>query len=73
MPTYVLGRDILYFGAFKSHIGLFPPVRETEFLEETRQYRGPKGALKFPLDRPIPYDLIGRIAEARTRAALRKA
>ena len=71
MPAYVLSRDLLYFGAFKSHIGLFPPAREAAFLGETAPYRGEKGNLKFPLDRPIPYELIGRIAEARVKAALK--
>ncbi len=66
MPTFALKRDIVHFGAFKTHIGLFPPVRDPELERETLQYRGEKGNLRFPLDRPIPYALIGKIVRART-------
>ena len=65
MPTFALGREVVHFAAFKRHIGLFPPVRDPELIEATRAYRGEKGNLRFPLDRPIPLELIGRIAQAR--------
>jgi uncharacterized protein YdhG (YjbR/CyaY superfamily) len=65
MPTFRLKRDIVHFGAFKTHIGLFPPVREPELQALTQDYRGEKGNLRFPLDRPIPYALIGKIVQAR--------
>jgi uncharacterized protein YdhG (YjbR/CyaY superfamily) len=65
MPTFSLASDIVHFGAFKRHIGLFPPVRDPELEAETRAYRGEKGNLRFPLDQPIPYALIGRIVAAR--------
>ena len=65
MPTFVLGKVLIHFGGFKDHIGLFPPVKDEELLPETRPYAGEKGNLRFPLDQPIPYDLIGRIVKAR--------
>ena len=69
MPSYRLKKDILHFGAFKKHIGLFPPVHETEFADRIAPYRGEKGNLRFPLDRPIPYELIRDIVSARVAAA----
>jgi uncharacterized protein YdhG (YjbR/CyaY superfamily) len=65
MPTFCLGRVIVHYGAFKNHIGLFPPVRNPNLVSQTLSYRGEKGNLKFPLDQPIPYDLIGKIVQAR--------
>jgi uncharacterized protein YdhG (YjbR/CyaY superfamily) len=65
MPTFSLKRDIVHFGAFKNHIGLFPPIRDPELKSQTLDYRGEKGNLRFPLDRPIPYALIGKIVRAR--------
>lgn len=66
MPAF-RGRGILlYFAAFKAHIGVFPPIRGDAALEKTlAPYRGPKGNLQFPLAEPIPYDLIARIAALR--------
>ncbi len=67
MPTFSLGRVIVHVGAFKTHIGLFPPVRDPDLEKLTVDYRGEKGNLRFPLDRPIPYALIGQIVSARIR------
>ncbi len=77
MPTFRLDRDIIHVGAFKDHIGFFPPVREAELQSRSRPYRGEKGNLRFPLDQPIPYDLItdivkARVEQARTRAAAKR-
>jgi uncharacterized protein YdhG (YjbR/CyaY superfamily) len=58
----------VYFAAFKKHIGLYPPVRGNARLEKaTAPYAGEKGNLRFPLDRPIPFDLIERIVKFRVR------
>jgi uncharacterized protein YdhG (YjbR/CyaY superfamily) len=65
MPTFRLGRDMLHFGAFKGHIGVYPPVREPELAERAAPYRGEKGNLRLPLDQPIPYALIADIVKAR--------
>lgn len=64
IPTYRLERDVIHFGAFKRHIGLYPPVREPQLAARLAKYRGEKGNLQFPLDRPIPYALIGEIAKS---------
>lgn len=65
MPAFKLGKTFIYFAAFKKHIGIYPPVKGDESLRKALlPYRGEKGNLKFPLDQPLPYDLIGRVAEA---------
>src|SRR5262245_15349662 len=59
MPAFFLDGDLIYFAAFKKHIGIFPPVRGDDGLnKKLERYRGEKGNLKFPLDEPIPYELI---------------
>ena len=68
MPAFRTDRIFIYFAAFKKHIGIYPPVSGDEALDRALlPYRGEKGNLRFPLDGPIPYDLIGRVAEALSR------
>jgi uncharacterized protein YdhG (YjbR/CyaY superfamily) len=68
MPTFMLNGVIVHFAAFKEHIGLFPPVKGNGTLEKAvARYAGPKGNLRFPLDQPIPYALIDRIARFRVK------
>lgn len=68
MPAFRLGRILLYFAAFKNHIGLFPPVHgDAKLKKAVARYAGPKGNLKFPLHVPIPYGLIKRIARLRVK------
>jgi uncharacterized protein YdhG (YjbR/CyaY superfamily) len=70
MPAFRLNAVLVYFAAFKNHIGLYPPVSGDAKLEAAlRPYAGPKGNLKFPLDRPIPYALIRRVVLLRVRQA----
>src|ERR1700761_9429987 len=69
MPTFALDKDIVHFGVFKTHIGLYPPVRDPNLQSRVLPYRGEKGNLRFPLDQPIPYDLIADIVQARAEAA----
>ena len=72
MPTFKLkGRVLVYFAAFKRHIGLYPPAPR-EFKNEVSKYVGPKGNLRFPTDEPIPYDLITRIVGFRKTAIIDK-
>ena len=69
MPAFKLNGILIYFAAFKQHIGLYPPVRgSAELLAAVAPYAGPKGNLKFPLNQTIPYDLIERIVIERVRA-----
>lgn len=66
MPAFKQGVVLVYFAAWKNHIGLYPPVSGNERLkEEVKQYEGEKGNLQFPLNEPIPYDLIERIVSYR--------
>lgn len=65
MPTFTLMGPLVYFGAFKEHIGFYPPVRDEKLKREAAIYAGGKGNLRFPLDKPIPYALIGKIVRAR--------
>jgi len=68
MPAFTMNGTLLYFAAFKKHIGLYPPVKGDQALEKAiAVYRGPKGNLQLPLDRPMPYGLIERIVKARVK------
>ena len=68
MPTFTLNGNLVFFGAFKKHIGFYPaPSGTKEFDEELSAYEGEKGTLRFPLDKPIPYDLIARIVKFRAK------
>jgi uncharacterized protein YdhG (YjbR/CyaY superfamily) len=74
MPAFTLNGILVYFAAFKKHIGLYPPVKGDARLEKAiARYAGEKGNLRFPLDQPIPYDLIARIVKLRVKQNLAKA
>ena len=74
MPAFALHGILVYFAAFKNHIGMFPPLKGDAKLEAAgSKYAGPKGNLKFPLDQPIPYALVGRIVKFRVTRNLAKA
>ncbi|HJY41792.1 MAG TPA: DUF1801 domain-containing protein [Steroidobacteraceae bacterium] len=68
IPAFMLDGIVIYFAAFKKHIGVFPPVRDPRLKKEVARYAGPKGNLQFPLNERIPYALIGRIAKAHAKA-----
>ena len=67
MPAYKTnGRTLVYFAAFKNHIGFYAtPTGHTAFAEELSKYKQGKGSVQFPLDKPIPFDLIEQIVEFR--------
>jgi uncharacterized protein YdhG (YjbR/CyaY superfamily) len=74
MPAFKQGGILIYFAGFKAHIGVFPPVSGDARLEKAvARYAGPKGNLRFPLDEPIPYDLIRRIVALRVKQNTAKA
>ncbi len=75
MPTFTLrGSYLVYFAAYKKHIGFYPaPIGNAEFEEEIATYAAGKGTLKFPLDKPIPYDLISRVVRFRMQENLERA
>jgi uncharacterized protein YdhG (YjbR/CyaY superfamily) len=65
MPAFRSPRTFFYFGAFKHHIGIYPPVAKDQgLIAETARFRGPRGNLSFPHDKPLPLELIGRVALA---------
>ena len=68
IPTFTWNGVLLHVAAFTNHIGLFPPIRGDARIEKAAaRYAGPKGNLRFPLNEPIPYDLIERIAKLRVK------
>jgi uncharacterized protein YdhG (YjbR/CyaY superfamily) len=74
IPAFTLGGVLVYFAAFKSHIGFYPPVSgDARLVRAIAPYAGEKGNLRFPLDQPMPYDLIERIVKLRVKQNLAKA
>jgi uncharacterized protein YdhG (YjbR/CyaY superfamily) len=69
IPTFTLkGKYLIYFAAFKKHIGLYPAPRGVEkFKKQLSVYEGGKGTVRFPLDKPIPFGLIERIVKFRVK------
>jgi len=74
MPALRQDGILVYFAAFKSHVGLYPPVRGDAAIEkDIAPYAGEKGNLRFPFDAPIPYELIARITAFHLKQNLAKA
>jgi len=68
VPSFTQDGNLVYYAAFKNHIGLYPPLRaDAKLRAEVSKYANAKGNLTFPLAEPIPYALIGRIVKARAR------
>jgi uncharacterized protein YdhG (YjbR/CyaY superfamily) len=67
MPALRHRKVFFYFAAFKKHIGVYPPVQDPALAAELVRYRGPKGNLQFPLNEPVPYALIARVAQSLAR------
>jgi uncharacterized protein YdhG (YjbR/CyaY superfamily) len=66
MPAYKLNRNLVYFAAFKDHIGFFPTSSGIEaFKKELSGYKTSKGTVQFPLDKPVPYELVSKIVKFR--------
>lgn len=74
MPAYKTnGKPLVYFAAFKNHIGFYAtPTGHSEFAKELSNYKQGKGSVQFPFDKPIPFDLIGRIVKFRVKENLSK-
>ena len=74
MPTFTLKGNLVHFAAFRKHVGFYPvPTGIEGFRNELSVYEGGKGSVKFPLDKPIPLDLIGKIVEFRVKENLERA
>jgi uncharacterized protein YdhG (YjbR/CyaY superfamily) len=67
IPAVTLeGKYVVYFAAFKQHIGMYPAPRGSEkFKQELEGYAGGTGTVRFPFDRPLPLGLIARIVKFR--------
>lgn len=68
MPTFSLHGNLIHFAAFKNHIGFYPsPSGINEFKNELSKYKGAKGSVQFPIEKPLPYGLISEIVKFRVR------
>jgi uncharacterized protein YdhG (YjbR/CyaY superfamily) len=74
IPTFTLKGNLVHFAAFKKHIGFYPTSTGIEkFKNELSAYEGAKGSVRFPLDKPIPFDLISDIVTFRVKENLERA
>jgi len=68
MPTFWQGENLIHFAAFKNHLGIYPgDLSQTPFAEKLQEYRHTKGAIQFPYDQPVDYELIAEITAYRVR------
>ena len=66
IPTFKLNGNLVHFAAFKKHIGFYPTPSAVEaFQKDLLPYETSKGTVRFPIDKPIPFDLIKRIVKFR--------
>ena len=73
MPTFTLHGNLVHFAAMKNHIGLYPTPRPiAAFKKELAKYETTKGAIRFPLDEPIPFGLVKKIVRFRVKETLAK-
>lgn len=71
MPTFFLRKNLVHFAAAKHHIGFYPsPSGVQAYKDELAQYKTSKGAIQFPLDKPLPKDLIAKIVAFRVKENL---
>jgi uncharacterized protein YdhG (YjbR/CyaY superfamily) len=74
MPTFVLEGNLVHFAAFKKHIGFYStPSGTSKFQQDIVAYKHAKGSIQFPLDKPMPFDLIVQIVKFRVEENLAKA
>lgn len=73
MPTFDLNGNLVHFAAFKNHIGFYPTPSGTEaFQDKISKYKAAKGSIQFPLDQPMPIELIKEIVAFRVTENLSK-
>jgi uncharacterized protein YdhG (YjbR/CyaY superfamily) len=74
MPAFFLNGVLVYFAAYKNHIGFYPTASGiAKFREELSAYKSSKGAVQFSIDKPLPLELITRIVKLRLKENLEKA
>ena len=71
MPTFTLNGNLVFFSAYKNHIGFYPRVKA--FKKELSVYEGGKGSIQFPIDKPLPFALIGKLVKFRVQENLGRA
>ncbi|MDR1644881.1 MAG: DUF1801 domain-containing protein [Tannerellaceae bacterium] len=73
MPTFWEGENIIHFAAFKKHLGIYPgDLTLSPFIEKLDGYKHTKGAIQFPYDKPIDYNLIAEIVRYRIENKVRR-
>jgi uncharacterized protein YdhG (YjbR/CyaY superfamily) len=73
MPAFKLNSLLVYFAAFKNHIGFYPTSSAVEaFKEELSDYEVSKGTVRFPINKPIPFDLVKKMVRYRVKENLNK-
>lgn len=71
MPTFKLNGNLVHFAAYKNHIGFYPTPSGIEaFKEEISGYKSSKGAVQFPLNKPVPYELVKKMVIFRVKENL---
>src|SRR5689334_22215142 len=74
IPAFTLNGMLVWFAAFKNHIGFYPRTSAiAAFKNELAAYKGAKGSVQFPFDKPLPLPLISRIVKFRVKENLNKA
>ena len=74
MPTFKFHGNLVHFAAFKSHIGFYPAPSGIEtFKNELSKYKYAKGSVQFPLDQPMPLELVSKIVKFRVEENQAKA
>lgn len=73
MPTFELHGNLVHFAAYKNHIGFYPtPSGIDAFKHELSEYKGAKGSVQFPIEKPLPYQLISKIVKFRVAENIKK-
>lgn len=74
IPTFKFHGNLVHFGAFKNHIGFYPtPDGLEKFKKEFSVFKSSKGAVQFPIDKPIPLQLVGKVVRYRVKENLERA
>jgi uncharacterized protein YdhG (YjbR/CyaY superfamily) len=74
IPTFTLNGNLVHFAAFKNHVGFYPTSSGIEkFKKELSVFKGAKGSVQFPLNKPIPLNLITKIVKFRVSESSKKA
>jgi uncharacterized protein YdhG (YjbR/CyaY superfamily) len=76
MPTFMLNGNLVYFSAFKKHIGFYPRpagIEDEALLAELAPYEAAKSSIRLPFDKPVPYELIAKLVKIRVEQNLERA